>query len=271
MENQRIRIITVLSIILTAALVIVSYCGAFVPDTYERDADSMAVQGMGQDVFDLFFIIPLLLVSLFFIHKKKKPAFPIFGGTVLYLLYSFFIYSFGVHFNNLFLLYCVILGSSLYIFILVSEQLKGMHVEEWFDEKTPVHSTGVYFLIIAFMFYVLWLKDIIPAMIQYSVPKSVSECQLLVNPVHVLDIAMVLPGLVIIAISLMRRRQTGYVFAPIFLVFIILLAMALIAMVFMLQIKGISEESSLAAIFVMLALISGIFLSGFMKAMKPLG
>jgi hypothetical protein len=269
MENQTIRVITILSIVLAAATAIVSYCGAFIPGTYERDVDSMAVQGMAQDLFDLFFVIPLLLVSLFFLHKGKRPAFLILGGTVLYLLYSFFIYSFGVHFNNLFLLYCTILGSSLYLFLRVVVQLKGMHVEEWFHEKAPVHGTGVYFLIVAFLFYALWLKDIIPAMIQESVPKSVSEYQLLVNPVHVLDIAWVLPGIIITALSLMRRRPTGVLFAPIFLIFISLLALALIAMAFMLQIKGLSEDSPLAIIFTILALISGLFLFFFMKAMKP--
>lgn len=269
MTSQQLKIITILSIILSVALAVVSYYGAFIPETYERDEISMAVQGIGQDLFDLFFIVPLLLITLFFVHKENKPAFLIFSGVIFYILYSFFIYCFGVHFNNLFLLYCLILGTSLYTFIIMIIQLRGMDVKEWFKNKAPLRTVGFYFLIIALMFYFLWLKDLIPAIINKSVPQSVSDYNLLVNPVHVLDIAIVLPGLIISALSLLKKKQAGFIFAPIFLVFILLLGMALIAMGIMLKVKGISEDLSIAVIFSILAIINFILLFIFIKAIKP--
>ncbi len=264
----QMKIIAALTVIMALALGIVSYYGAFVPSTYERDAISIAVQGMGQDIFDIFFVVPLLLISLFFGFKNIQVAYFIFGGTVLYILYSFFIYSFGVHFNNLFLLYCLILGASLYTFILIIIELNRMNTQEWFNNKVPVHIIGIFFITIAVMFYLLWLKDIIPAIMKDSIPKNVSDYKLLVNPVHVLDNAFVLPGLVITAILLMRKHHIGFIFTPIFLVFIILLAMALVAMVIMLKIKGISEDLSIGVIFIILAIISLIILSVFLKKIK---
>ena len=78
---------------------------------------------MGQDIVDLFIVVPLLILSLVFVRKGKVNSYFIFSGILFYILYSFFIYSFGVHFNNLFLLYCLTLGTSLYTFIIMVVQL----------------------------------------------------------------------------------------------------------------------------------------------------
>jgi len=121
MKINHLKIITILTIILSLVLAVVSFYGIFIPNTYIRETASMAAQGIGQDIFDLFFVIPLLLISLFLVHKEKRTALFIFSGTVLYILYSFFIYCFGLHFNNLFLLYCTTLGLSLYTFILADQ------------------------------------------------------------------------------------------------------------------------------------------------------
>jgi len=50
----------------------VSFFGAFVSDTYERDSNSMAVQGKVQDLVELFFVVPLLFLSLIFINHFRN-------------------------------------------------------------------------------------------------------------------------------------------------------------------------------------------------------
>ena len=84
---HKMKALTRLSVILAAALAVVSVFGAFVPTTYERDAPSMAVQGMGQDWVDLFLVVPLLVLSLIFMLRGGRLAAYIFGGTVFYVLY----------------------------------------------------------------------------------------------------------------------------------------------------------------------------------------
>ena len=268
MERKHLKLITILTIVLSIALAIVSYYGAFVSGTYERDTASMAAQGIGQDIVDLFFVVPLLIVSLLFILRNNRIAYFILSGTIFYILYSFFIYSFGVHFNNLFLFYCSILGISLYTFILIISELNRMDVQNWFSNTIPVRSIGIYFIFIALMFYLLWLKDIVPAIMSNTIPKSVSDYNLLVNPVHVIDIGIVLPALIITAILLIRKHRLGMVLTPAFLVFIIILTISLIAMVIMLKIKGINDETAVAGIFIILAIISTILLSLFMKSIN---
>jgi hypothetical protein len=202
--------------------------------------------------------------------KGSKAAVFIYGGTLFYLLYSFVIYCFGVHFNRLFLLYCFTLGFSLYAFILLLHELSGMDVNNWFEEHATVLPLGIFLIIISMMFYLLWLKDIIPAIWRNTVPQSVTDYNLLVNPVHVLDIAIALPGLIITAILLLKRRRLGYILASMALVFIIILAIALLAMVLVLQLRGITEDLSIAAIFLIIALVSIVFLILFLRKIKTI-
>jgi hypothetical protein len=112
---------------------------------------------------------------------------------------------------------------------------------------------------------VLWLKDVIPAVIKNTTPKTVSDYNLLVNPVHVLDLSIALPGLILTAVLLMKKRRMGYILAPILLVFLIILAIALAGMVMMTKARGITENMSIAIIFLVLAVISTVFLYFYLK------
>ncbi|MFA9454393.1 MAG: hypothetical protein ACERK6_10805, partial [Candidatus Aminicenantaceae bacterium] len=106
------------------------------------------------------------------------------------------------------------------------------------------------------------------AILSDSVPASVSNYGLLVNPVHVLDLAFALPGLVIAALLLMKKHRLGYILTPIFLVFVIILAVALIGMAVMLKIEGISDDIALAGFFAVLAVISTVFLFVFLSHLR---
>jgi hypothetical protein len=264
-----LRTITILSVLLAVSLAVVSFSGAFIPRTYDREVPSMAAQGTGQDIVNLFLVVPLLILTLVFAHKKSRVAVFVFGGTVFYVLYSFVVYAFGVHFNSMFLLYCATLGLSLYLFILFMMGMSEREVEGWFGPGLPSRFIGGYLILVAVMFYLLWLKDTLPAVLGGSVPSSVSDYDLLVNPVHVLDMAVALPGLIIAALLLVRKQRLGYILAPIALVFTVILAIALTGMVLMVKARRIGEDASIAGIFVVLAVVSTILLVLFLKKMKP--
>ena len=152
--------------------------------------------------------------------------------------------------------------------MIVITELSRMEVESWFSQKLPVRVIAGYLIIVAILFYLLWFKDIVPAVLSSTIPKSISDYNLLVNPVHVIDISFVLPGLIITAIFLIRKLRLGFIFAPIALVFILLMALALIGMLVMLKLKGIGEETSVVGIFIALAIISMVFLRTFFRNFK---
>ncbi|MBN1780224.1 hypothetical protein JW948_03800 [bacterium] len=262
------RIMTILTIILIISLAVVSYCGAFQGSTYERDARSMAVQGMGQDMVDLFLVVPLLLVTWLLVLKGSRSALSLFSGLLMYILYSYFIYTFGVHFNDLFLLYCLILGTSLYAFIITVVEMNRTGMQDRIPGSTTLRTVAVFFLVIAAMFALLWLKDIVPAVLNHSVPVSVSDYQLPVNAVHVLDLSIFLPGLAITAVLLLKNYRLGFILAPVFLVFLVLMAVALIGMVVMMKNEGLNEDISPAVIFSIISVIGIVLLVKYLNSMR---
>ena len=254
--NNKFKIVSFLSILLSIPLIIVSYYGVFAPSTYSRETTSLAAQGIGQDIVNLFIVTPLLLVSLYLYNNGKKIAYLIFSGTISYILYSFVIYSLGIHFNNLFLLYCAVLGLSIYIFILSLTDLSKTGFIRIDKNAIPHRIIGLFLIIVATLFYLIWLEEIIPAIIGNTVPKSVSDYNVLVNVVHVIDISFALPGIIISAILLLKKKYLGYVLTTVSLVFILLMAVALIGMVIMMKINGIADDISVAIIFAIISLLS---------------
>lgn len=255
---KNIKILRILTILLAISLALVSIAGAFFPESYVRDSPSMGAQGVGQDLVDLFVAVPLLLLSCYYTSKGSRMASLIYGGTLLYIMYSFIIYCFGVNFNQFFLLYCLTLSLSLYSFILLFSDLRHMQVEDWFD-AAPVKLVSVYLIVVALIFYILWLKSIVPAIIHNEIPKEVSDYGLPVNPVHVIDLVFALPGLIIGAVLIRSRMGLGYIIASLALVFMVLLTLALAAMVIVLVLREISEDFTVAIVFGILSLTSILF------------
>ncbi len=268
MNKQTLSTIKFLTILLSVLLAIVSYMGAFVEGTYEREVASLGAQGIGQDLVNLFFVVPVLLISFFLMQRHNKAAIFVYGGTVFYILYSFIVYCLGIHFNQLFILYCGILGLSFYLFIFFIYSLNQLDIKSWFNTGIPKKLMGYYLIIVALIFYILWLSDIFPAVINNTIPKSVSDYKLLVNPVHVIDLSIALPGLIISSILLIKNKKFGYIFAPVFLVFTIILTIALAAMVYVVWLKGLNEDPSIAIIFMVLACISSSLLFLYLKKLK---
>lgn len=255
MAFTHFRILRILTILLALSLSLVSIAGAFFPSTYERDSVSLAAQGAGQDLVDLFVGVPLLLVTFLLASRGNRKAALIYAGTLAYIMYSFVIYCFGIYFNQFFLLYCLTLSLSLYAFILVFSDLKRQNIELWFNQA-PVKLISVYMAFVALVFYVLWLKSVVPAIVLNEIPKEVSDYNLLVSPVHVIDLVFALPALLIGAVLIWRRQGVGYIIASLALVFMVLLTLALAAMVLMLEVRGISEDHSIAIVFGILSITS---------------
>ena len=253
MQFSQFKTLRFLTFLLALSLTLVSIAGAFFPSTYERDSASMAAQGAGQDLVDLVLGVPLLLVSFFSAARGNRKAALLYAGTLGYIMYSFVIYCFGVYFNPYFLLYCLTLSTSLYAFILVFSDLKKQKVEQWFEPGRE-KVISLYLAFVALVFYVLWLKDLVPAIVQGEVPQELIDYKLLVSPVHVIDLVFALPAVLIGSVLLWRKQAVGYIIASISLVFMILLTIALAAMVLVLVVRGISEDFTIAIVFGILSI-----------------
>lgn len=256
------------SLPLAALVIFVSVTGLGTPGFYAGETVNWQAQAVGQDFIDLFIAVPALLVSAVFAYNKKKAAILVWGGVIAYLLYTFLIYCFAVHFNRLFIFYCLTLGLSFYslcwfLFSRLSRPSPVVHFS-----AVPHRIIGIYFIVIAALFYFLWMAEIIPAIISGEVPKSVKETGLITNAVHVIDLSVFLPGLFITGVLLLKRKIAGYMMAPVFLSFFVLMNITIGSLVLIMIQRGIEKSYGVAVIMGFLTIVSAGLLVWYVKRIK---
>ena len=250
-----------------SVLIVLSACfGIFNSETYITESENWKTQGIAQDLFNLIIVAPLLIIAGTLSFFKKKTAVFIFGGTLLFLIYSFIIYCFAVHYNQLFLVYCAILGLSVYIFAYLVSSLLPKVVSGWFDGLVPVKLIGRFLIFVALLFYFLWLREIVPASLHNKIPQSVTTANLLTNPVHVLDLSIFLPGFLIIGSFLLKQNKIALMLTPVILVFFVLMDLNIIAI--LIKSKGTEQSLSMLLMASLLAAISLVLLLIFFSHFK---
>jgi len=249
-----------------ALLVALAACaGLFWASTYAQEKPLWAAMGMGGDAVNLLVIVPVLLASGSLARKGSVPACLVWIGTLVFLLYNFFIYAMAVHFNPVFPVYCAVLGLSFFGLVGFLPALSISEIAGRYGQRAPVKTTAAALFLIALVFGVQWLREIIPALGSGQAPKGVAELGLLTNPVHVLDLSFVLPANVITALLLLRRKPVAFTIAPVLLVFSILMPVALVGMIVAMALKGLSKDYAPAAIFAAMAAALAVLLARFLR------
>lgn len=218
------------------------WAGLFWRPTYERETHEWATQAIGGDVVNLLVVVPLLLVSALGLRRGSMAARFVWLGTLGYLLYNFLIYCFAVHFNALFLVYCAVLGLSFYGSIAGLLSLVPFEVAGSYGSRAPARTTGVVFLLMASVTTFQWVREIVGALLSGRVPRSVTETGLPVNPIWVLDLCFLLPGLAVTGVMLLRRRPLAFVFAPMLLAVLALISCEIVAIGIAMLHAGLSHS-----------------------------
>lgn len=267
-QLQADRHILYFTIPIIILMTICSGIGIWHQTLYSKETLDWLSQCIGQDISNMFFVVPVLLVSGIWASKGSKTAIIIWLGTMLTNIYSYVIYCFAVHFNFLFHVYCLILGLSifslLYFFInYINEDFKN-----WFNEKVPIKSVGSLLLIVAVMFIFLWLSDSLPAALRKTVPESIAKDGLLTNPIQVLDFSFFLPLMIISAISIIKKKRLGYLLAPMMIIFAIITNVNIISLTFVAMKMSISNNMPLIIIFTVFTFVCIRFLWKMLKQIQ---
>lgn len=266
--NQKDKNILAISLPLAVLVSFVSIIGLYMPGFYALETQNWQAQTIGQDMIDLFLIVPLLLLTTVLAYNNNKTALILWGSVVFYLLYTFILYCFDIHFNRLFIIYCFTLGLSFYsvVYFLFS-QTKAQFFSE-FRNETAVKITGYYLLIIPLAFSFLWLSEIIPAFIDNSTPKSLQETGLPTNGVQALDLSILLPGIFITGILTLKRKKLGLLIAPVLLGFFVLMDISIATLIVVMHQRGIESNLMVTVVMSVLALFSLIMLIWYLYPSK---
>ncbi|MBE0649703.1 MAG: hypothetical protein IH595_02570 [Bacteroidales bacterium] len=253
------------TLLISVLMILTSATGIWHQEVYSLETHEWISQSIGQDIANLFFIIPLLILSALLVVKGNKRAKIVWTGIMLTNIYSFVIYCFGLHFNFLFLVYCAILGLSVYALFYFGQAHSQENFKEWFTRKVPAKSTSIFLIVIAGLFLTLWLSSDIPASLNNKAPEEIIKNGLPVNPVHVLDYSFYLPLMVISGILLLKKKSSGYFLASVMLVFSVCTNINIISLTVVGYYKGVVNDISVIVIFLILTLLSLFFLWRMLK------
>lgn len=236
-------------------LAIAAGCGVFIDGLY-RDAPSLVAQAIGQDAITLMITLPALLIAAFLTSRGSQRARLIWLGGLVYVVYTYASYAFGIRFNPLFLIYIALLGCSTYALIGGLATTDWVGIKAGFTERTPVRAVSIFLVVIAGLFYLMWLSEALPASLTGIPPQSVKDDGTPTNVIHVLDMAWLLPALIITAVSLWRKKPMGYALAAALLANLVFIALAILAMVLFQARGGEPVVIPLVVIFVVLFAVS---------------
>jgi len=242
-----------------------SSIGIWVQEFYSKETVDWLSQCIGQDISNLLFISPILIASAFYASKGNKTAKIIWIGTMITNIYSYVIYTFALHFNYLFLVYCFILGLS--IFSVLNFLINNINEDfkSWFSEEAPTKIVGIFLFVVACSFTLLWLSDTLPAVLTNTVPESITKDNLLINPVQALDFSFYLPLMFISSVLLIKKRVLGYLMAPMMMVFAILTNVNIISLSVVTMQKTLSNNTPIIIIFCLFTLVCCAILGTFLK------
>ncbi|MDP3894828.1 hypothetical protein [Nocardioides sp.] len=249
MAEQSSKSVLVWTLAISVLVTVASVTGLASDSVYAEETKNWATQARGQDIGNLLAVLTLLLSGFAYARGSHRAAL-VWLGTLLYLVYAYVIFSVAVHFNQLFLVYVAALGLSSYAIMF---RVNGLRAENARLPRPAAHRLAGYTSIaIGVLFTLLWMRELIPATLTGEVPQSVVDAGLWVNPVHVIDLAVLLPAFLIAGHLAVKGRAPGLFFVGPLLVFSVLMGASIVAATVLMTVEGF--EGTLAPM-VMVSLI----------------
>jgi len=224
---------------------------------YKHMSADVAIQGIAQDYITLFVGVPLLLISLLFARKNSIRGMFLLSGILGYFLVTYLFYLTMGMYNELFLLYAFLLGVSFFSFVLVLLSYDIYKIKEIFTSGRLMKNAGIFLIVNASLVALLWLSIVVPPLIDGSIyPNGLQHYTTLI--VQGLDLGLLLPAGALVGVLAIKKNIYGYLFAPIYMIFLSLLMTALISKIIFMAFAG---ENVVPVIFIMptIALISITF------------
>lgn len=256
-----------LSVALAVLLFVAAVAGLFVPGLY-RDTSAWTAQSRGVNLVDLVIALPTLVASLLLAARGSSRAQVVWLGALGYVLYNAVIFTFDVAFNPLFLVYVGLLSLSVFSLIALLTHLDVENLRSRFSVDTPIRSVSVYLVIVAALFFLAWMKDIIPAILGNSIPTTIVQAKIPTNPVYVLDLGFLLPLFILSALWLLRRRAWGYLLAGQLLVLNSLLSLSIISSGLFQYANDRSTSLAIVPMFGIITVVSVVLVIRYVRSLR---
>jgi hypothetical protein len=239
-----------------------SLVGLLEPATY-RDAAWLVPQSRGQDLVTLLAMLALAPLLLAMRRRGSARATLAALGIEGYVLYTYVGAAFEYAFNQLFLLYVVLFATSTFALASALRTLDVAQLASTFNERAPRRSVAGFLFGLAAMLGLLWLGQLVPALLTQRVPESIARSNGGLRFVFALDLGIIAPLSALGARWLLQRKPWGYVLAAIVTIKAATMGLALLSMTAFSVAAGQPTQLGLAVVWIVLA-VSGSVMAGWL-------
>lgn len=201
------RAAVVLSSVVVALTVAASSVGLFAPDLY--DEGGWAREALrGGDLVTLVLAAPLLLGSLVLAVRGSQRARAVWIGMLVYSVYNAAFYAFGTTFNDAFVLHIAMLSTSIFALACALVSTDLVAIAATFGRVRGARWVGMFLAFVGIVQGLLWLfvlaRNVATGELIAEVPVAGQHL------VFALDLAFLVPSLVLSGVLLFRRLPLGY-------------------------------------------------------------
>lgn len=204
---------------------------------YRHMSEEVAVQGIAQDYITLFVGVPFLIVSLIWARSGSLRGRYLLAGTLAYFFVGYLFYLIMAMYNPLFLLYTLLMGSTFFALMLTLLSIGTPSNQQRIGSRFPRKYLGIFLIFNAAAIAVLWLGVVVPPLLDGSLyPLQLEHYTTLI--VQGMDLGLLLPLAVVSSALLLRRRPSGYLAAPVYVIFLTFQMLALTAKLIFMGLMG---------------------------------
>jgi hypothetical protein len=193
---------------------------------YVNNARQVVAEGVGWDLFTLVIAVPLLLVAAVLVARGSFRGTLLAAGAFGYFLYAYLEYAVTWAFGPLLPIFIAITAASLVGVILAGRLLATAGVADRFDASYPRRAWPVLGAAMALLLTVLWAGRIATGL-GAAVPVLEGETTM---TVQVLDLGLVVPLSLLLAVAVWRGSPGAMVAGAAFLVTFVTMSLAIASM-----------------------------------------
>jgi hypothetical protein len=206
----------------TAILLLIASGGSFIlKDIYVPFVPARLIPlAHGQDLLSLL-AVPVLIMSIISARRNSLRGLILLPGILLYIAYAYALYAFGAIYNGFFFIYIALVGLPIYSMLGVATHIHGEAYRTHLKPHFPAKVISLYLISAAVLIIPVWRGFLLRAILTGTLSEGI-------NTVYVLDLALLLPAFIVVAIQLWRRQTFGYLLSGILLVKAVTLGLSIV-------------------------------------------
>lgn len=194
---------------------------------YAYNAERVVAEGVGWDIFTLFFAVPALLLALPALARGSLRGRLFVLGMLGYLLYQYLMYAVTWAFGPLFLLFIAVYALSLVAIVWIVSTIAVAELPERFSEKFPRRGMAILSFLVAALLLGMWLGRVNSAYGEGIQGMLDGQTTLVVQA---LDLGLIVPLTLFTGVTAWRGSAAGYLLASTVVVKAFAMAAAISAM-----------------------------------------